>query len=145
MRGKIMKAGIRFAVTVLLTTMLLMGWSILTEGMYLIGVPRIEDVTKVTISYPEAAEEAKEFSDREHMELAVKLTGFLRYSLFEDADSQDAPMMTITYLLEDGKSVSVSASRSTVWWHGKAHAIKDREMFIKLAEGVFFLNERSAA
>lgn len=140
MRRKIMKAGIRFAITVLLTTVLLMGWTILTEGMYLIGVPRIEDVTKVTISYPEAAGETKEFSDREHMELAVKLTGFLRYSLFEDADSQDAPMMTITYLLEDGKSVSVSASRGTVWWQGKAHAIKDREMFIKLAEGVFFLN-----
>ncbi len=145
MHRKIMKAGIRFAVTVLIVTVLLMGWSILTEGMYLIGGPRIEDVTKVTISYPEAAEEAKEFSDEEHIELAVKLTGFLRYSLFEDADSQDAPMMTITYLLKDGKSVSVSASRSTVWWQGKAHAIKDQEMFINLAEGVFFLNERNAA
>jgi len=122
-----------------------MGLEVLTKGMYLIGIPQIEDVCKVTISYPEAAEEAKEFSDEEHIELAVKLTGFLRYSLFEDADDQDAPMMTITYLLEDGESISVSASRSTVWWRGKAHAIKDQEMFINLAEGIFFLEERNAA
>lgn len=142
---KIIKEGIRFVITVLFTTALLMGFEILTKGMYLIGVPRMEDVCQVTISYPEAAEEAKEFSDEEHIELAVKLTGFLRYSLFEEADGQDSPMMTVTYLLENGESISVSASRSTVWWQGKAHAIKDQEMFIKLAEGIFFLEERNAA
>lgn len=144
MRGKIIKSGIRFVLTVLFITALLMGLEILTKGMYLIGVPRMEDVRKVTISYPEAAEEAKDFSDEEHIKLAVKLTGFLRYTLFENADGRDAPMMTITYLLEDGESISVSASRSTVWWQGKAHAIKDREMFINLAEGIFFLKERNA-
>ena len=31
----------------------------------------------------------------------------------------------------------------TVWWKGRPRAIKDREMFINLAEGIFFLEEVS--
>lgn len=53
------------------------------------------------------------------MEQAVKLTGFLRYALFEEPVSGGSPMITITYVLDDGRTVSVSADRETVWWKGR--------------------------
>ena len=46
--------------------------------------------------------------------------------------------MTVTYYLEDGGSITASANRETVWWKGKAHALKDRELFFNITEGLFF-------
>lgn len=144
MRNKVVKTAARFLITALITALLIMGVSIFREGMYLIGIPRIGDVQKVTISYPEATNEIKEISDEKQIELAVELTGFLKYSLFEKGNSKETPMITITYFLDNGQSISVSANRDTVWWKGKAHAIKDKEMFINLTKGLFFLNEVNA-
>ncbi|MCD7863529.1 MAG: hypothetical protein LUG61_08525 [Lachnospiraceae bacterium] len=144
MKDKVIKEGVRCFIAVFISTMLIMGISIFVEGMYLIGIPDIDNVQKVTISYSEITNEIKEFSDEEQIELAVKLTGSLKYSLTEKADDKTSPMITITYYLEDGQSLSISANRDTVWWKGKAHAIKDKETFIKMAEGVFFLEEIQA-
>ncbi len=144
MKNKFIKEVVRFLITTFVITLLIIGISIFTKGMYLIGVPDIDDVQKVTISYPEVTSETKEFSDEKQMELAVKLTGFLKYSLTEKVKDQTSPMITITYFLDNGQSLSVSANRDTVWWKGKAHAIKDKEIFINLAEGIFFLEEIQA-
>lgn len=138
MRNKVVKTAARFLITALITALLIMGVSIFREGMYLIGIPKIDDVQKVTISYPEATNEIKEISDEKQIELAVELTGFLKYSLFEKGNDIETPMITITYFLDNGQSISVSANRDTVWWKGKAHAIKDKEMFINLTKGLFF-------
>lgn len=140
---KVIKKVIHFLITICIVTTLSMGLSILTKGMYLIGVPQIDDVRKVTISYPEVTDEVKEISDEEQIELAVKLTGFLKYSIFEKADEKETPMITITYILENGKGITVSANDSTVWWKGKAHVIKDKEMYINLTEGIFFNEEQT--
>lgn len=123
------------------TTVLIMAITIAWNGMYLLGVPSIEDIQKVTISYPELSGEPKQITDWVNIELAVKLTGFLKYSLFEKADSSEDPMITITYYLSSGKTISASANKKTVWWKGKAHAIKEDGQFIKLTEGVFFISE----
>ncbi|MCD7738212.1 MAG: hypothetical protein LUH58_04120 [Lachnospiraceae bacterium] len=144
MKNRFIKKAVRFLITVFISTLLIMGISVFAEGMYLIGVPDIDNVQKITISYSEITSEIKEFSDEEQIELAVKLTGFLKYSLTEKADDKASPMITITYFLDDGQSLSVSANRDTVWWKGKAHAIKNKEMFINLAEGIFFLEEIQA-
>ena len=32
----------------------------------------------------------------------------------------------------------VSANETTVWWHGKAQAVKEQEIFLTLTEGIFF-------
>ncbi len=141
MKSKFIKEGVKLLTAVFISTLLIMGISIYVEGMYLIGVPDIENVQKVAISYPEVTGDIKEFSDEEHIELAVKLTGFLRYSLTEKANDKTSPMITITYFLDDGQNISVSADYETVWWKGKAHAVKDKGNFIKLAEGIFFLEE----
>ena len=141
MKGKPANSILRYLITVLASAALIMAFNIFLDGMYLIGAPDAGDVEKVTVSYPEVSGTPKEFSDEENIKLAVQLTGFLRYSLFEKAPEGDAPLMTVTYFLKDGTAVEISASRDTVGWKGKARAIKEKEMFINLAEGIFFLDE----
>lgn len=114
--------------------------NILWDGMYLIGVPSVEDVERVTVSYPSVTDEVKEAAG-EKIETAVKLTGFLKYDLFRTADESGGPLITITYFTKDGREVAVAANRETVWWKGRARAIQDGEMFVNLAEGLFFLDD----
>ena len=73
--------------------------------------------------------------------LALKLTGFLKYDLFEKVNSEEEPTITITYFLKNGTSKTISANNTTVWWNNKIHVIKDKEMFINLTEGIFFLED----
>ena len=141
MKHKAVKELLRFVLAVFLSVSAVLAVSIFMNGMYLLGIPAPEDVQSVVAEYPGVTDEKKEFTDREHVEQAVKLTGFLRYALFEEPVSGGSPMITITYVLDDGRTVSVSADRETVWWKGRPRAIKDREMFINLAEGIFFLEE----
>ena len=143
MKHKAVKELLRFVLSVFLSVSAVLAVSIFMNGMYLLGIPDPEDVQSVVAEYPGVTDEKKEFTDREHVEQAVKLTGFLRYALFEEPVSGGSPMITITYVLDDGRTVSVSADRETVWWKGRPRAIKDREMFINLAEGIFFLEEVS--
>lgn len=139
--NKYIKGTLNFLLQILVSTVLVVCINIGMNGMYLIGIPQIGNVEKVTISYPEATDGMKEISDEEHLELAVKLSGFLRYSLFQEADVDKSPLITITYYTCDGRTVSVSANRETVWWKGKAHALKDDEIFINMTEGIFFLED----
>lgn len=141
MKNKYAKGILRTLATTLVTTLLIILIDIFTKGMYLMGIPRIDNVEKVTISYTEFSNEVKEISDKEHIELAVKLTGFLKYSLFKKADLGEPPLITITYFTYDGDVVSVSANKNTVWWKGKAHSIKDDETFINLTEGIFYFED----
>lgn len=141
MKNKFKKIVISFILPVLLSTVLFLCISIAKDGMYLIGIPEIDEVQKVTISYPSASDQIKEITDDEYIELAVKLTGFLKYSLFERADGNEKPMITITYFTSDGSEISVLANRETVWWKGKAYVLKDDETFINLTEGIFFLSD----
>lgn len=92
MKNKYVKWAVRTCLQILVVVLLLVCFSIFFKGMYLIGVPAPEDVQKAVISYPQAADEAKEVTDAEQVELAVKLTGFLRYSLFEEADGTEQPV-----------------------------------------------------
>ena len=139
--NKILKGLIRFLAEVAVITILLMGIKILTDGMYLSGLPALEEIQAVTISCPTVADEAKEVSGDEDIALALKLTGFLKYDLFEKANSAEEPLITITYHLADGTDQTISANHTTVWWNNKTYTIKDKETFITLAEGIFFLED----
>ena len=66
---------------------------------------------------------------------------FLKYDLFGEVNSEEEPAITITYFLKDGTSKTISANNTTVWWNNKIHVIKDKEMFINLTEGIFFLED----
>lgn len=137
--NKIVKVSIRFLAEVVVITVLIVGIKIFTDGMYLWGLPDLNDIQSVNISYPSVTEDVKKISSREEIELALKLTGFLKYDLFEEANDKEEPDIIITYFLKDGTSKTISANKTTVWWNNKIHVIKDKEMFINLTEGIFFL------
>lgn len=85
-KNNYLKSIIRFLIQIGVVAALLMGFSIFHGGMYLIGVPKAEKVQYVTVSYPEVTDGEKKITDWEQIRLAVQLTGFLRYSLLEEAD-----------------------------------------------------------
>lgn len=141
MKRKTAKAIGRLLAQIVVTTIVLLAIEISMEGMYLLGIPSKENVTKIMVSYPAVTEEAKVFTDAENIDLGLHLTGFLRYVPFEKCDNQEEPLITITYVLQNGQEVSLSANRNTVWWKGKAHAVKQKDIFVNLTEGIFFLRE----
>lgn len=142
---KILKGLLRFVAELAVLTALLMAVNILWRGMYLIGIPSTGSVAETSISYPALTDEVKTVRSPEDLELTVKLSGFLRYDLFAQPDESGEPLITLSYHTLDGGTVTVSANRTTVWWHGKAHAIKDPDLFINLTEGIFFLEEAQSA
>lgn len=81
--NKIFKGLIRFLIEVIVMTVLIVGINIFTNGMYLWGLPRINDIQSVNITYPSVTGDVKEISSSENIELALKLTGFLKYDLSE--------------------------------------------------------------
>ncbi len=112
---------------------------ILTEGMWLWGVPDEKEVESVSISYPSLTETVRTFDDDKNKELALNLTNFLKYVPLKKADTSEAPLITISYFTYDEETYTVSANNETVWWKDKAYTLKDDETFINLAEGIFFL------
>ena len=134
---KTVKGLLRFLIELAVITVLLVGGSIVINGMPLFGVPDVDDIQSVQISYPGAAHSGIETSSREDAELAQNLTSFLYYAPFALVDSEEEPAITITYFLGDGVQKTVAASDTTVWWNGKAHRLKHPGQFVKMAEGVF--------
>lgn len=110
---------------------------IFMNGMFLIGIPKAENLQAVKIEYFEPNHEIKEITDSSKLELAVKITGFLKYSVFEKAEEPFEPKVTITYLLNDRTEISVAADNNTVLRKGKLHKIKQPDIFINISETIF--------
>ena len=91
--NKIFKCLIRFLIEVIVMTVLIVGINIFTNGMYLWRLPRINNIQSVNITYPSVTDDVKEISSREDIELALKLTGFLKYDLFEKVNSEEEPTL----------------------------------------------------
>ena len=139
--NKIVKGLVRFLIEIIVIIVLIVGIRIFTDGMYLLGLHNLDDIHSVNISYPSVTDDVTEISSHEDIELALKLTGFVKYDLFEKANSEEEPLITITYFLKDGTDKTISANNTTVWWNNKIYTIKDKEMFINLTEGIFFLED----
>lgn len=139
--NKRVRGVIRLLLEIAVCTALILAVRIAVDGMYLLGLPDLDELQSVSIAYPSVTDEVKEVSSEEDMELALKLTGFLKYDLLKKADPSEGPLITITYHLKDGTDKVVSADRSVVWWNGNTHPIKDEEMFVNLTEGIFFFDE----
>lgn len=134
---KIVKGLLRFLIALAVILILCLGADVLLGGMPLFGVPDVDDIQSVQISYPGAASAGIETSSREDVELAQNLTSFLYYAPFALVDSEEEPAITITYFLRGGVQKTVAASDTAVWWNGKAHRLKHQGQFVKMAEGVF--------
>ena len=104
MKHKAVKELLRFVLAVFLSVSAVLAVSIFMNGMYLLGIPDPEDVRSIVAEYPGVTDEKKEFTDREHVEQAVKLTGFLRYALFEEPVSGGSPMILLhTFWMTAGR------------------------------------------
>ena len=122
---------------IVITTVIVFGGYIFMNGMFLIGIPKAENLQAVKIEYFEPNHEIKEITDSAKLELAVKITGFLNYSVFEKAEEPFEPKVTITYLLNDRTEISVAADNNAVLWKGKLHKIKQPDIFINISETIF--------
>ena len=141
---KILKSVFRLLGQMVIVAAVLIGFQVVTEGMWLLGLPELDQVESVTIAYPQVTDQVKTVTDGENKELALKLTGFLKYNLFQKAEDGQQPLITITYHLQDGTDRSIAANGTTVWWKDKAYALKDPDIFVNLTEGIFFLSEVQA-
>ncbi len=139
--NKLVKGIFRFLIQIAVIVILIVVVNVFINGMYLLGLPNLSDIQSASISYPSVTEDIKEVSSPEDIELALKLTGFLKYDLFKKSDTVEKPLITMTYHLKDGTDKTISANNTTVWWNDKSYTIKEKEMFINLAEGIFFLED----
>ena len=142
--SRVAKGLIKIIIEIIVVTILVTSINIRLNGMYLLGLPDFDEIQSVRISYPNITNEVKEFSDDYNIELALKLTGFLKYDLFEkteNIENTSEPLITITYHLKDGTMKEISANNTVVWWKGKKYIIKDKDMFVNLTEGIFFLED----
>lgn len=111
------------------------------DGVPLFGIPKADTVASVTVIHPRRPENAKRFADAENIDLACKLPNFLRWSPGKSPENTKTGAITITYELADGEILSLSADEQTVQWRGKTRALAEETTFVKLAEGIFFLDD----
>ena len=136
-----MKKVIRFVGMLLLVSILVAVFSFLSEGVPLFGIPKTDQVAWVVIEHRAYPDAVKEFTDAENIELAVALSGYLRYSPLKDL-SDDNRLIQITYILNNGNQCTVSANEYTVWWNGTPRALRNDNTFVKLCTAVFFSEDK---
>lgn len=135
---KIIKSILSTLCLIVVMAIITTGIKVGMEGMWLLGIPKAENVTSVTIKYPSLTEENLEITDREQIELCVNLSGFLKYKPFVDGDAKDRPLITFYYHLKNGDQVEVSANNIAVFYQGKRHILKDDNSFVKFVEALFY-------
>lgn len=136
---KSVKSLIKFLITVAASVFIVMAIDASVRGMWLFGIPDSENVKSVTLSYPRLTDETVRLCEEDDIELALNLTGFLRYDLFDEPDPDQKPKITMTFHMKDGTDKTIDANNETVWINKKAYSVKQEDMFINLTEGVFFL------
>jgi len=127
-----------FLFGIIIVIVLSIGFYVLIYGMDLWGLPKLDDVQSVSISCLDIASEVKEITSNEEIERALKVTGFLKYKLFEKPSNKERPIIVITYHLEDGTDETISANNTTVWWKDKSYVIKEKDIFVNIVKGLFF-------
>ncbi len=108
------------------------------HGFPLVGIPEKEEVESVTIFYGE--EKERNIAESEDIDLLVKACNLLNYQLW--GEKKGDPELTVVYHLKNGEDVKVEANGTTVWWRGKAYAIKEKDTFVNILQGLFFDRER---
>lgn len=123
------------------STVLVVGLKIVTEGCWLIFLPINEKVETVTIEYPDVTSEAKEISVPDDIERCVNMLNMLKFDIFRKSQDTSEPLITYTYHLKDGTDLVVAANKNTVFYQGKQHVLKEEGLFVNITEGLFFLSE----
>ena len=119
-----------------LQTLLTVVLSVLIASAYgvpLLGLPKAEDVQSVTLVSLDSG--SVTVTDTENVELLVKAANLLNYKL--GAPDTTDPELTVTYTLKNGEVRVLSASRTTMWWKGRAHPLRQPEVFCNIVDGLF--------
>ena len=132
------------ATTVTLSIIIVALLYCLTEGWPLMVSPKIENIEMVTVTEHDLGLE-KEFTDAKNIELAVKLINFLNVVPFSAVSNTDEPLISIKYSLKDGSEINVSANNTAVFLNDKGHRLKEPEIFVDLAKGIFFFAEYASS
>ena len=127
--------------TVVLTVLLSAGIWIWFYGVPLVGLPKAENVQSVALTRAEG--DTVVVTDAENVELLVKAANLLNYRFGTPEDG--TPELTVTYTLTDGTERILSASHTTTWWKGRAHRLKEPEVFCNILEGLFFSGQNNDA
>ena len=123
---------LRTLVTVVLSVTVVSMIYVFTKGWPLMRPPRMEDIKEVTMTDTESGIK-KEF--------VVKVINFLNYVPFSTASDTYEPLIIITYVLDDGTEIKISANNTEVFLNGNGHQLKDAEIFGNLTKAVFFSEE----
>lgn len=133
-----MKKAIRFIATVIVVCIVVISLNLLIDGVPLLDTPDVEKINSVVVEHSDYPNDVKKHTDLEKIKLAVAMLGYLNYSPLKSL-SNDVPVIKVTYIMDDCTEVVVKANDKTVWWNGKAYAIKDENTFVKMCTAVFFL------
>lgn len=130
----------QYVVPVALSALLTSALFFLVHGIPLWGVPDAADVVSVEITDTILSPKARVLATPRDVEMAVNMLGFLNYTL--GAADTEAPFLRFVYHLKDGSALSLEVSDKTVYWRGRAHAVKDdgANTFASIAQGYFFFD-----
>ena len=135
-----MKKVFRFIGTVIAVVIVVICLNLLIDGVPLMGTPDAENVSSVIVEHSDYPDDVKKRTDDTKIELAVAILGYLNYSPLKGL-SDDVPVIRVTYIMNDNTEIVVKANDKTVWWNGKAYAVTDENMFVKMCTAVFYLQE----
>lgn len=135
-----MKKVFRFIGTVIAVVIVVICLNLLIDGVPLMGTPDAENVSSVIVEHSDYPDDVKKHTDDTKIELAVAILGYLNYSPLKGL-SDDVPVIRVTYIMNDNTEIVVKANDKTVWWNGKAYAVTDENMFVKMCTAVFYLQE----
>ena len=111
-----MKKVLRWVVTILAVCIVTLALNLLTDGVPLLGTPKVENIDRVVVTHTSYPDDIKEITDEYYIELAEAMLGYLHYAPLKGL-SDDVPVIQITYIMDDGTEVVVKANEKTVWWN----------------------------
>lgn len=138
MKKNIVKTSIRYLLIVIIATTLTVIIDFMWDGIPLFGLPDKEHIVQVEITDHELGATIT-FTDADNIELARGCAGWLEYRLGEVVDEK--AVITVVYTDDKGRTYEVSANETAVIYKGKAHLLKDDGVFVKIVEGIFFLDQ----
>ena len=140
-----MKAGnlkkLHFLIPGIITAVIAAIGFVWINGIPLLNIPEIEEVSYVEISDYKLDVHGRRFTKIEDLEKALNLTNFLAY-LPGKSDGKE-PIIEMKFHLKDGSSFVISSNEEAATMNGKEHSLKGDKgsVFIKVTEGIFFFDE----
>ena len=108
------------------------------KGVPVTGFPNAQEIVKTEISDTRTDGKTVTVTSREEIELAVNMKNYLLYEINSSKNSDEKGDIVIRYFNSDGDVWEISATETTLYWNGKARQLKNKGVFVNLAEAIFF-------